>query len=110
MKMQNQMDKNDWHGPDMIFKRKICICSARKPSLAIVTKKELLKISSYFIFVHWQGAGRSSKFAWYMKKWKNKEHSSLPKSITERTMFFKMQNFPVFGLFRISTSGNEKKL
>ena len=44
-----------------------------------------------------------------MKKWKNKEHSSLPKSITERTMFFKMQNFPVFGFLRISTSENEKK-
>ena len=40
---------------------------------------------------------------------KNEKHSSLPKSITERTMFFKMQNFPVFGFLRISTSGNEKK-
>ena len=44
-----------------------------------------------------------------MKISKNKEHSSLPKSITERTMFFKMQNFPVFGFLRISTAENEKK-
>ena len=40
---------------------------------------------------------------------KKQEHSSLPKSITERTMFFKMRNFPVFGFLRISTSENEKK-
>ena len=33
-----------------------------------------------------------------MKKRKNKEHSSLSKSITKKTMSFKMQNFSVFGL------------
>ena len=44
-----------------------------------------------------------------MKKCKKQKHSSLPKSITERTMFFKMQNFPAFGFLRISTSENEKK-
>ena len=44
-----------------------------------------------------------------MKQWKNKEHSTLPKSITVRTMSFKMHNFPVFGLLRILTSENENK-
>ena len=44
-----------------------------------------------------------------MKKLKNKEQSSPPNSITERTIFFKMQNFPVFGFFRNSTSEKEKK-
>ncbi len=61
--MQKQVNKSDWDGSDIIFKRKICIYLARGPSLAIVTKKKLLKISTYFIFGHWQGAGRNSKFA-----------------------------------------------
>ena len=63
MKMQNQMNESDWHCPGMILKRKFCIYSARRPSQANVTIKKLLKISTYFIFGHWQGAGRNSKFA-----------------------------------------------
>ena len=45
-----------------------------------------------------------------MKKWKNEKHSSLPNSITERTMFLKMQNFAAFESLRILTIGKEKKL
>ena len=44
-----------------------------------------------------------------MKKWKNRKHSSLPNSITERTMFFKMQNSAAFKSLRISTTEKEKK-
>ena len=44
-----------------------------------------------------------------MKKWENKKHSSLPKSITKRTMFLKMQNSLAFESLRISTAGNKKK-
>ena len=45
-----------------------------------------------------------------MKKWENKKYSSLPKTITERTMFLKMQNFPAFESLRISTAGKDKKM
>ena len=34
MKIQKQVNKSDWDGSDMIFKRKICIYLARGPSLA----------------------------------------------------------------------------
>ena len=61
--MQKQVNKSDWDGSDMIFKRKICIYLARGPSLANVSKKIVLKNCAYFIFGHWQGAGRNSKFA-----------------------------------------------
>ena len=44
-----------------------------------------------------------------MKIWKNKEHSSLTKSLLERTMFLKMQSFSGCGLLIISTSENRKK-
>ena len=44
-----------------------------------------------------------------MKKWKNKDLSSLPKSFLERTMFLKMQNFSGCGFLIISTSENRKK-
>ena len=44
-----------------------------------------------------------------MKKWKNKEHSSLPKSFLERTMFLKMQNSSGCGFLIISTWENRKK-
>ena len=44
-----------------------------------------------------------------MKKWKNKEHSSLPKSFLERTMFLKMQNSSGCGFLIISTWENWKK-
>ena len=57
------MNKSEWDGSDMIFKRKICIDLARGPSLANVNKKIVLKIYTYFIFGHWYGAGRNSKFA-----------------------------------------------
>ena len=56
------MNKSDWDSSDTVFK-KICIYLARGPSLANVTKKIVLKIYTYFIFGHWQGAGRNSKFA-----------------------------------------------
>ena len=45
-----------------------------------------------------------------MKKSENEKHSSLPKTITERTMFLKMQNFPAYGSLRISTAGKDKKM
>ena len=45
-----------------------------------------------------------------MKKWKNKEHSSLPKSFLERTMFLKMQNSSKCGFLIISTSENKKNV
>ena len=57
------MNKSDWDGSDIMFKRKFCINSARGPSLVNVTEQKSLKISTYFIFGHWQGAGRNSKFA-----------------------------------------------
>ena len=57
------MNKIDWDSSDIIFKRKICIYLARGPSLANVIKKIVLKFYTYFIFGHWQGAGRNSKFA-----------------------------------------------
>ena len=57
------MNKEDWDSSDIILKRKICIDSAKGPSLAHVTKKIPLKIFTYFIFGHWQGAGWNSKFA-----------------------------------------------
>ena len=57
------MNESEWDGSDIIFKRKISIDLARGPSLANVTKKIVLKICTYFIFGHWQGAGRNSKFA-----------------------------------------------
>ena len=53
MKIQKQDNNNDWDGSVIIFKRKICIYSARGPSLANVTEKKLLKIFTYFIFGHW---------------------------------------------------------
>ena len=52
--MQKQVNKSEWDGSDIIFLKK---------SLANVTKTILLKISTYSIFGHWQGAGRNSKFA-----------------------------------------------
>ena len=61
-KMQKQVNKDNWDGSDIVFKRKICIDSAKGPSLANVTKKTTLKICTYFIFGHWQGAGWNSKF------------------------------------------------
>ena len=61
--MQKLVNKDDWDGSDIIFKRKICIDSAKGPSLANVTKQTTLKICTYFIFGHWQGAGWNSKFA-----------------------------------------------
>ena len=57
------MNISDWDSSDIISKRKICIYLARGPSLANVTKKIVLKIYTYSIFGHWQGAGRNSKFA-----------------------------------------------
>ena len=57
------MSKSDWDGSDIIFKRKICIDLAKELSLANVTKKSILKICTFFIFGHWEGAGRNSKFA-----------------------------------------------
>ena len=57
------MDKSDWDGSDIIFKRKICVYLARGPGLANVTKRIVLKICTYFIFGHWQGASWNSKFA-----------------------------------------------
>ena len=48
--MQKLVNKDDWDGSDIISKRKICIDSAKGPSLANVTKKNLLKISIFFIF------------------------------------------------------------
>ena len=45
------------------LKEKMCIYLARGPSLANVIKKIVLKIYTYFIFGHWQGAGWNSKFA-----------------------------------------------
>ena len=44
-----------------------------------------------------------------MKKWKNEEHSFLPKSFLERTMFLKMQNSSGCGFLIISTWENRKK-
>ena len=44
-----------------------------------------------------------------MKKWKNKEHSSLPKSFLERTMSLKMKNSFGCGFLIISTWENRKK-
>ena len=61
--MQKKVNKDDWDGSDIVFKIKICIDSAKGPSLANVTKKIVLKIYIYFIFGHRQGAGRNSKFA-----------------------------------------------
>ena len=63
MEIEKQVNESDSDGSDIIFKRKICIYLARGPSLANVTKKIVLKICTYFIFGHWQGAGRNSKFA-----------------------------------------------
>ena len=57
------MNESDWDGSDIILKKEIYIYLARGPSLANVTKKIVLKICTYFIFGHWQGAGRNSKFA-----------------------------------------------
>ena len=57
------MNKSDWDSSEIIFKRKNCIYLARGPSFANVTKKIVLKIYTYFIFGHWQGTGRNSKFA-----------------------------------------------
>ena len=45
-----------------------------------------------------------------MKKWENKKHSSVPKSITERTMFLKMQNYASLESLRISTAKTNKKM
>ena len=45
-----------------------------------------------------------------MKKWKNEKHSSLLKSFTKRTMFLKMQNFPLLESNIISTAGEDKKM
>ena len=45
--MQKQVNKSDWDGSDIIFKRKICIYSARGPSLANVTEKKFL----HFLFL-----------------------------------------------------------
>ena len=45
-----------------------------------------------------------------MKKWEKEKYSSPLKSITERTMFLKMQNFPAIKSNIISTAGKNKKL
>ena len=45
-----------------------------------------------------------------MKKREYKKHSSLPKLITERTMFLKMQNFPSFESLRILTVKTNEKM
>jgi len=42
-----------------------------------------------------------------MRNHKNEEHSQLPKSITERAMFLKMQNFSAFDSLIISTAAKE---
>ena len=39
MQMQKHVNKSDWGGSDIIFKRKICIYLARGPSLGNDTKK-----------------------------------------------------------------------
>ena len=39
-----------------------------------------------------------------MRKWKNQEHSSLQKSLPERTMFLKMQKIILGGRLRIYTT------
>ena len=44
-----------------------------------------------------------------MKKWKNEKQSSPLKSFTERTMFLKMQNYPLLKSNIISTAGKKKK-
>ena len=60
--MQKKVNESDWDGSDIILKKEIYIYLARGPSLANVTKKIVLKICTYFIFGHWQGAGGWSKF------------------------------------------------
>ena len=63
MKIKKYANKDDWDGSDIILKRKICIYSARGPSLANVIKNIVSNICTYFTFYHWQGAGQNSKFA-----------------------------------------------
>ena len=45
------------------LKEKFAFIQQEGPSLANFTKENLLKISTYFIFGNWQGAGLNSKFA-----------------------------------------------
>ena len=60
MKMQEQVNKSDWHGSDILFKRKICIHLARGPSLANVTKKKIT--ANFYFFYFWSLIEDWSKF------------------------------------------------
>ena len=78
--------------------------------MAKIDEGKLLQISKNFIFVNWQGVVEILNLHRKWKNEKNEKHSSLPNSITERTMFLKMQNFAAFKSLRISTTEKEKEM
>ena len=71
--MQKQVNKSDWDGSDIIFKRKICIYSARGPSLANVTEKKLLFFFYFFFFEFMFQLNSFLVWFWYERK-KRVEH------------------------------------
>ena len=73
-----------------------------EPNVAKISTENLLQIIENFILGYWQGAGWNSKF---YRKWKNKKHSSLQKTIMDRTMFVKIQNSLASVSLRISMAG-----
>ena len=72
--------------------------------MAEIIKEKLLQISENFIFVNRQGVVEILNLH---RKWKNEKmkNSSLPNSLTKRTMFLKMQKIPAFSCLIISTTG-----
>ena len=99
------MNKSDFNG-SYIVKKKI-LHLARGPSLANITEKNLLEFT---LILFWGTDSGLVEILNLYRKWKNEEtNSTVLISIRERTMFYKMKNFCVFGFLKISTSVNEKK-
>ena len=83
------MNKDDWDGSDIIFKRKICIYLARGPSLANVTKKMFWKFVLIWFLVTDRGLVEILNLHRKWKKEKTKNIVLFPNRLQRELCFSK---------------------
>ena len=74
VKIENQVNENDWDKTCMIFESKICIHSARDSDLAYVNEEDLMKISTNIFFVTDKGLVEIISLH---RKWKNEKTKNI---------------------------------